>query len=109
MGINFQYEKDYQEFFINFTKEIIIEKYNNNHQISKFKDQIDLGLKKIVEQFKINEKLQLDDLPKIYYEVFKTDKIPSFIINKIIGEIQRVQIIKGLNQNNYNKNLIILN
>ena len=105
MGINFQYEKDYQEFFINFTKEIIIEKYNNNHQISKFKDQIDLGLKKIVEQFKINEKLQLDDLPKIYYEVFKTDKIPSFIINKIIGEIQRVQIIKGLNQNNYNKNL----
>ena len=105
MEINFQYEKDYQEFFINFTKEIIIEKYNNNHQISKFKEQIDLGLKKIVEQFKISEKLQLNDLPKIYYEVFKTDKIPSFINNKIIGEIQSIQLIKGLNQNNYNKNL----
>ena len=106
MIINFQYEKDYQEFFINFTKEIIIEKYNNNQQISKQKEQIELGLKKIVEQFKTSEKLQLNDLPEKYYEIFKTNKIPSFINNKLIGEIQSIQLIKGLNQNNYNHKLI---
>lgn len=65
MGINFQTEKDYQEFFINFTKEIIIEKYKSNAQINKIKEKIELGLGKIVEQFKKNEKLELKDLAEI--------------------------------------------
>ena len=84
MGINFQTEKDYQEFFINFTKEIIIEKYKSNAQINKIKEKVELGLGKIVEQFKKNEKLELKDLAEKYKEIFKTDKIPFFIENKLL-------------------------
>ena len=101
MGINFQTEKDYQEFFINFTKEIIIEKYKSNAQINKIKEKVELGLGKIVEQFKKNEKLELKDLAEKYKEIFKTDKIPFFIENKLFGEIQSIHLLKELN-NHYN-------
>ena len=84
MGINFQTEKDYQEFFINFTKEIIIEKYKSNAQINKIKEKVELGLGKIVEQFKKNEKLELKDLEEKYKEIFKINKIPFFIENKLL-------------------------
>jgi hypothetical protein len=57
MTINFQKEKDFQDFFKNFTKEIIIEKYKSNKQITNIKDKIELGIQKIVNEFKKNEKL----------------------------------------------------
>ena len=105
MDINFQKEKDFQEFFKNFTQEIIIEKYRNNQQIVKIKVNIESGLAKIVEEFKKNEKLELNNLPQKYYDVFKTNKIPNFINNQLIEDIQSIQLIKKLNQISYNQKL----
>ena len=96
MDINFQKEIDFQEFFKNFTKEIIIEKYKNNQQISDIKEKIELGIQKIVNNFKENEKLELNNLSNKY---FKTDKLPTFIENKIMEEIQSIQLVKKLNEN----------
>ena len=64
MTINFQKEKDFQDFFKNFTKEIIIEKYKSNQQINNIKDKIELGIQKIVNEFKKNEKLELKNIIK---------------------------------------------
>ena len=98
MDINFQTEKDFQGFFINFTKEIIIEKYETNQQITALKENIDLGLQNIAEEFRNNEKLELNDLNNKYNEYFKTNKIPTFIDNKLKEEIQSIQLIKRLNK-----------
>ena len=98
MDINFQTEKDFQGFFINFTKEIIIEKYETNQQITALKENIDLGLQNIAEEFRNNEKLELNDLNSKYFEYFKTNKIPTFIDNKLKEEIQSIQLIKRLNK-----------
>ena len=98
MDINFQTEKDFQGFFINFTKEIIIEKYETNQQITALKENIDLGLQNIAEEFRNNEKLELNNLNNKYNEYFKTNKIPTFIDNKLKEEIQSIQLIKRLNK-----------
>ena len=97
MALNFQDKKDYQEFFINFTKEIINDKYISNVQINNIKQGIESGIEKIAEEFKKNEKLELDDLPQKYSEIFKTTKIPFFINNKLIEEIQSIKLVKKLN------------
>ena len=99
MTINFQKEKDFQEFFKNFTKEIIIEKYKSNQQITNIKGKIELGIQKIVNEFKKNEKLELKNISNKYLDTFKTDKLPTFIENKIIEEIQSIQLIRDINYN----------
>ena len=101
MNINFQTEKDFQGFFMNFTKQIVLEKYETNQQISHLKDKINSELQKIAEEFKYNEKLELNDLNSKYYEYFKTNKIPTFIDNKLKEEIQSIQLIKKLNKNSF--------
>ena len=106
MDINFQKEKDFQDFFKNFTKEIIIEKYKNNEQISKIKDKIESGIDIIIKQLSKNKNLELNNLENKYVEVFKTNKIPTFIEDKIIGEIQSIQLIRELNDDNNNRYLI---
>ena len=99
MTINFQKEKDFQEFFKNFTKEIIIEKYKSNQQITNIKGKIELGIQKIVNEFKKNEKLELKNISNKYLDTFKTDKLPTFIENKIIEEIQSIQLVRDINYN----------
>ena len=94
MELNFQQEKDIQEFFMKFTKEVVVEKYNNNQQISNFKNKIDLGFSKIIEKYKTNDNLDINDLQKYYYEVFKTNKIPKFLENNLLEEIKSIQLIK---------------
>ena len=106
MDINFQKEKDLQDFFKTFTKEIIKEKYNNNQQISKLKDKIESGIQKLVNEFKNNQKLELNNISNKYSEVFETNKIPTFIEDKIIGEIRSIQLIKEINDNNQNRFLV---
>ena len=106
MDINFQQEKDFQDFFKTFTKEIIIEKYKNNQQISKLKDKIESGIQKIVNEFKNNQNLELNNISNKYIEVFETNKIPTFIEDKIIGEVQSIQLIRELNINNQNRFLV---
>ena len=105
MTINFEPAKEMQEFFINFTKEIVVEKYRNNQQISNIKNNIDLGINKIIEEYKKNDKLNINDLPDHYYKQFKTKKIPQFLENKLIEEIKSIQIIKELNKSNINIDL----
>ena len=99
MTINFQKEKDFQDFFKNFTKEIIIEKDKSNQQITNIKDKIELGIQKIVNEFKKNEKLELKNISNKYLDTFKTDKLPTFIENKIIEEIQSIQLVRDINYN----------
>ena len=99
MTINFQKEKDFQEFFKNFTKEIIIEKYKSNQQITNIKGKIELGIQKIVNEFKKNEKLELKNISNKYLDTFKTYKLPTFIENKIIEEIQSIQLVREINYN----------
>lgn len=105
MQINFEPAKEMQEFFINFTKEIVVEKYSNNQQISNIKNNIDLGINKIIEEYKKNDKLNISDLPDYYFKQFKTKNIPQFLENKLIEEIQSIQIIKDLNKSNINIDL----
>ena len=102
MELNFQQEKDMQEFFMKFTKEVVVEKYNNNQQISNFKNKIDLGFSKIIEKYKTNDNLDINDLQKYYYEIFKTNKIPKFLENNLLEEIKSIQLIKEINQKNDN-------
>ena len=102
MELNFQKEKDMQEFFTGFTKEIVIEKYNMNQNISNLKKKIELGFANIIEKYKQNDNLDAKDLPKFFYEVFKTNKIPKFLENNIIEEIKSIQLIQQLNKANDN-------
>ena len=108
MQINFEPAKEMQEFFINFTKEIVVEKYSNNQQISNIKNNIDLGINKIIEEYKKNDKLNISDLPDYYFKQFKTKNIPQFLENKLIEEIQSIQIIKDLNKSSIKVVLILI-
>ena len=100
MEINFKSIEDFQEFFINLAKEIALEKYDSNQQISAIKIQIDSGIKKLINEFKNDEKLNIKDLPGKYYEHFRTSKIPTFIDTKIREEIQNNLLVKNLNKIN---------
>ena len=94
---NFKEKKDLYFFFRNFTTNIINEKYENNKDIFKIKEKINLNIEKIIEIFKRNENLSMNRLNEIYLNIFKTKKIPIFLEKKITEEIQSNQFIKQLN------------
>ena len=93
---NFKDKKELHKYFINFANEIIKEKYENNKDISKLKDKIQSGIKKIIEQFEKNDNLDVHILPEIYLKIFETEKIPKFLEEIIIGEIKCFQLVRGL-------------
>ena len=54
-------------------------------------------MKKIIEQFQKDEKLNLNNISDIYLKTFGVDKIPLFLETKIIEEIKTNQLLKEMN------------
>ena len=103
---NFYDNKEMNNFFRNFTLNIIEDKYLNNNDISLIKTNIKNELENILKEFRKKIDFNLDDLYDIFLHKFKTTKIPQFIEKKVIEEIKSIQLINQLNNSKNNKDYI---